>query len=186
MKTTVFESTNMASTKFAERIFDAVAEKDIENGTFGYLNGLADGETVIYNFVAGLKKGEDVVVVDHPAWTEDECRITNQRKDKFINEAGIPFRVRRVKKTDEFGITVEGFTDTTKQMVNDTADFTDSPIYLTVDTSGKLIASKTKTANTDFEATIMRKRIIGAVLSTPLRNYGYSNPIYEAKITTLV
>ena len=36
-KMTVFESTNMKSSRFAERIFDAVAEEDIENGTFGYL-----------------------------------------------------------------------------------------------------------------------------------------------------
>ena len=77
-KYTVFESTNMGSTKYAERIFDAVAEKDIENGTFGYLDGLADGESVIYKFVEGFKAGEPVVVVDNPAWKEDESKITKQ------------------------------------------------------------------------------------------------------------
>ena len=54
MAYTVFESTNMASTKYAERIFDAVSTEDIENGTFGYLDGLADGEDVTYNFVPAL------------------------------------------------------------------------------------------------------------------------------------
>ena len=39
---TVFESVNMKSTHYAERIFDAVATEDIENGTFGYLDGLDD------------------------------------------------------------------------------------------------------------------------------------------------
>ena len=61
---TVFESTNMGSTHYAERIFDAVATTDVENGTFGYLDGLADGESNIYKFVAGTKEGEPVVVVD--------------------------------------------------------------------------------------------------------------------------
>ena len=39
----VFESTNMGTTKYAERIFDAVFTEDVENGTFGYLDGLEDG-----------------------------------------------------------------------------------------------------------------------------------------------
>lgn len=185
-KYTVFESTNMASTRYAERIFDAVADKDIENGTFGYLDGLADGETVIYNFVAGYKKGEDIVVVDNPAWTEDESRITNQRRDKYINEAGVPFRVRSIKKRDEFSVTIEGVSEATRELVSGTVDFSDSPVYLTIDTStGKLSASAEKTDDTDFEATVLRKRISGALLFTPLRNYGYSAPIYEAKVTTL-
>lgn len=195
-KYTVFESTNMASTKYAERIFDAVADKDIENGTFGYLNGLADGESVIYNFVAGYKKGEDIVVVDNPAWTENESKITNQRRDKYINEAGVPFRVRSIKKRDEFAITIEGITEATRTLLTNPTD-KDAPIYLTIDeNTGKLVASTTTKATVaetddstdtsiDFEATIMRKRMVGGLLSTPLRNYGYSNPIYEAKITTL-
>ena len=185
-KYTVFESTNMASTKYAERIFDAVADKDIENGTFGYLDGLVDGETVIYNFVAGYKKGKDIVVVDNPAWTEDACRITNQRRDKYINEAGMPFRVRSVKKRDEFAVTIEGVTEATRDLVSGAVNFSDSPIYLTVDANtGKLVASEKTTSDADFEATVMRKRIVSALYSTPLRNYGYSNPIYEAKVTTL-
>ena len=185
-KYTVFESTNMASTKYAERIFDAIADQDIENGTFGYLNGLADGETVIYNFVAGYKKGEDIVVVDNPAWTEDESRITNQRRDKYINEAGVPFRVRSIKKRDEFAVTIEGVSEATRELVSGAVDFSDAPIYLTIDAkTGKLVASENKVTDADFEATVMRKRIVGALLSTPLRNYGYSNPIYEAKVTTL-
>ena len=57
---------------------------------------------------------------------------------------------------------------------------------MTIDAkTGKLVASENKVTDADFEATVMRKRIVGALLSTPLRNYGYSNPIYEAKVTTL-
>ncbi|MDQ9813232.1 hypothetical protein RFZ01_02060, partial [Acinetobacter pittii] len=78
-----------------------------------------DGESNIYKFVVGTKEGEPVVVVDQPAWTEDTCRITNQRKDKFINEAGVPFRVRVVKKNDEFGITAEGITSATRERLKE-------------------------------------------------------------------
>ena len=113
MAYTVFESTNMASTKYAERIFDAVAATDIEVGTFGYLDGLATGEVNTYNFVKGTKSGltiGDIVVVDNPVWTEDTSRITNQRKDKFIIPAGTRFRARVVRKNDEFAESIDGFT----------------------------------------------------------------------------
>ncbi len=187
MKYAVVESTNMGSTHYAERIFDAVADKDIENGTFGYLDGLADGESVIYKFVPGLKDGEKIVMVDNPAWTEDESRITNQRRDQYINKAGTPFRVRVIKKLDEFALTIEGFSDSSKKQISDNADFNDTPIYLTVNAAtGKLDASGTPTSGAAFEAKVMRKRMIGAVLSTPIRNYGYSNAIYEVKVTTLI
>lgn len=186
-KYTVFESTNMGSTKFAERIFDAVSDKDIENGTFGYLEGLADGESVIYKFKAGFKAGEPVVVVDNPAWKEDTSRLTNQRRDKYINEAGVPFRVRVVKKLDEFAVTIEGVTEATRNVVTGVSDFTAKPVYLGVDeTTGKLIASLTKDEENPMIAQVMRKRMVGAVLSTPLRNYGYANGIYEVKVITLV
>lgn len=185
-KYTVFESTNMGSTKYAERIFDAVAEKDIENGTFGYLDGLADGESVIYKFVEGFKAGEPVVVVDNPAWKEDESKITNQRRDQYINEAGVPFRVRVVKKLDEFAITIEGITNGTRSAVTSVTDFAENPVYVTIDATGKLVAATSKTADAAFEAQVMRKRMVGAVVSTPLRNYGYANGIYEAKVTALV
>ena len=173
---TVFESTNMGSTHYAERIFDAVATTDVENGTFGYLDGLADGESNIYKFVAGTKEGEPVVVVDQPAWTEDTCRITNQRKDKFINEAGTPFRVRVVKKNDEFAITAEGITS--REQLKEKA-------FLTIDSTGKLKASATTTAKAIMEATVERKRITGGTIATAAHNYGYSRTIYEAKVKTL-
>ena len=167
---TVFESTNMGSTHYAERIFDAVATTDVENGTFGYLDGLADGEST--------KEGEPVVVVDQPAWTEDTCRITNQRKDKFINEAGTPFRVRVVKKNDEFAITAEGITSDSREQLKEKA-------FLTINATGKLKASATTTAKAIMEATVERKRITGGTIATAAHNYGYSRTIYEAKVKTL-
>ena len=43
MKYTVFESSNMQSVgHHSKRIFSAVADVDIENGTFGYIDELAD------------------------------------------------------------------------------------------------------------------------------------------------
>ena len=75
---TVFESVNMASTKYAERIFDCVCDEDVDNGTFGYMGELVDRN--IYKFVKGTKAGEKVLVVDVPAWDEDESSVLNQRR----------------------------------------------------------------------------------------------------------
>lgn len=175
----VFESVNMKSTHYAERIFDAVATVDIENGTFGYLDGLDDNEDVIYKFKKGSATGKQVVVVDQPAWNPDECKITNQRKDNFIIKAGTPFRVRVVAFNDEFAISVDGFTSATQS----TADVGK---FLTIDaTTGKLVVGDSTTSAAKFEATIMRKRIQGATLVTVANTYGYSRTMYEAKVTTL-
>lgn len=179
-KRTVFESTNMASTKYAERILDAIAEEDIENGTFGYLGELAEGEEVTYNFIKGAVAGKQIVVVDNPAWDPDTCRIENQRKDKYIIPAGTRFRVRVIKLGDNFGITAEGITPETREILKG-----EDKIYLTIDATGKLIAKTSATEGALMEAEVERKRKCGATLVTNVRTYGYSNIMYEAKVKTL-
>ncbi len=181
----VFESTNMASTKYAERIFDAVATANVENGTFGYLDGLATGEAVTYNFKAGTKNGlkiGDIVVADQPAWTEDTSRITNQRKDKFVIGAGVRFRARTVKKNDEFAVSIDGFTSATQSVVTGTTNFTTTAVYVSIDsTTGKLVAATTKPSGV-IVGQIMRKRITGGTLVTTANTYGYKRDMYEIKI----
>lgn len=185
-KHTVFESVNMASTEYATRIFDAVAQTDIENGTFGYLNGLADVDGVIYNFVAGTTSGlsdGDIVVVDNPAWSEDTTRRTNQRRDKYIIPAGTPFRVRVIAKNDEFGITAEGFTAATKSIVTAVTNFKTNNITVSIDAStGKLVA-KSGASTGIVVGKVMRVRKEGDTIITSLRTYGYSTDIYEIKVT---
>lgn len=199
----VFDSTNMRATHFAERIFDCVSDEDIENGTFGYLGELADRN--IYKFVKGAKDGEAVVVVNQPAWTEDTCRTSNQRRDKFIIPAGTPFRVFAVHEGDEFGITIEGISSATQNIVGSETDFAANDVFLTIGTDGKLVASTTapavasgddvveldgstttgQAAFVPMVARIERKRMMGATLVTPLREYGYANAMYEARIKVL-
>lgn len=175
----VFESTNMKSTKGAERIFDAVSTVDIENGTFGYLNGLASGESVVYNFAKGTSAGKTVVVVDQPAWTEDESMRSKQRKDQYIIPAGTKFRVRVVALNDEFAINSATVTSATVAALLVGA-------YLTIDaTTGELVAKSTVTTTPIMEATVMRKHVQGATLVTSANTYGYSTELFEAKITTL-
>lgn len=175
----VFESTNMASTHYAERILDAVADVDVENGTFGFLNGIADGESVIYNFVAGTRDGEQVVVADQPAWSEDTSRITNQRRDKFVIPAGTPFRVRVVKKGDEFATAIEGVTVATQEKMQKGA-------FVTIDaTTGKLVAAEAANGSATFEGEVMRERIVGGTISTNIRDYGYATKLYEVKVKKL-
>lgn len=175
----VFESTNMRATHYAKRIFDCVCDKDVENGMFGYMDGLAEGQSHIYNFVAGVKEGKQVVVVNQPAWTEDECSRTNQRKDKFYIPAGTPFRVFCVDMDDEFAITKECATA-------DTRDNLDVKKFLTIDNAtGKLKVADAATEGAVMEAEVMRKRVQGDTLVTGLRTYGYSNMMYTAKINVL-
>ena len=174
----VFESTNMASTHYAERIFDAVCNVDVENGTFGYLEGLADGYSHIYNFKAGVKEGEFVVVSDQPAWSEDTSRMTNQRKDNFVIKAGTPFRVRVVKKNDEFAISAEGFTPATMEAA-------DKDKYVTIDESGKLAVANAPVDGAVMNGKIMRTRVMGGIVQTAVRDYGYSRKMYEIKVETL-
>ena len=175
----VFESTNMASTHYAERIFDAVADVDIENGTFGYLDELKDGFSHIYNFKVGTKKGAFVVVVDQPVWTEDTSRMTNQRKDKFIIPAGTPFRVRTVKERDEFAIAAEGFTPATRNSA-------DKDKYVTIDSAtGKLVVADAPVDGAAMNGKIMRTRVMGNVVTTAIREYGYSRKMYEIKVEAL-
>ena len=174
MAYTVFESTNMASTKFAERIFDAICDVDVENGTFGYLEELADGYSHIYNFKAGFKEGADVVVVDQPAWTEDECRITNQRKDKFICAAKTPFRVRVVKVRDEFALSSNGFAG--EPAVDK---------FVSIDAAGKLAVADAAVEGAAMVGKIMRKRTMGGVLVTTAHKYGHASEMYTVKVESL-
>ena len=180
---TVFSSTNMASTKYAERIFDCICDEDIDNGTFGYMDKLVDRN--IYKFVKGTKAGEKVLVADQPAWNEDESSVLKQRRNRFYIPAGTPFRARVVKVNDEFGITIEGVSAATQSVVTEQTDFMANDVFLTVGNDGKLVASDSSTDGAIMEARIERKRLMGAKLVTPLRQYGSDNFMYEARIKTL-
>lgn len=176
----VFESTNMKSSRFAERIFDAVAAEDIENGTFGYLDGQEEEGSHVYKFKKGFKDGETVVVADQPAWKEDYRRTADMRRDKFVIPAGTRFRVRVVAKNDEFAITIEGVTATTRDKMKIGA-------YLTIDeTTGKLAAAKTVAEGSSvMKAVVERKRIVGGTLATTAHNYGCANEMFTARVKVL-
>ena len=179
MAYTVFESVNMKSTRGAEFILDAVSDKDVENGTFGYLDGLVEGETHVYNFVNGTAVGKQVVVADNPAWDEDTCRKTNQRKDKYIIPAGVRFRVRVVAMGDTFGISIDGVTEGSRdKMVKDA--------FVTIDTSGKLIAANVTTTDAVMEAVVERIRSVGGAIVAAAHTYGHKYKMYECKINQLV
>ena len=189
-KYNVFESTNMRSTgRYSARIFDAVATTDIENGTFGYLDGLNEDGGVVYKFVAGTKEGlkaGDVVVADNPAWDADNGMITNQRKDKYIIPAGTVFRARVIEKNDEFATAIEGVTAGTRSVVTAVTNFVTTKVYVTIDAStGKLAATTTAPQSGIMVGQIMRKRISGGKLVTTAHTYGYATDLYVVKVTAL-
>lgn len=171
---TVAETTNLRAVHYAARIFDAVADFDIDNGTMGYLDGLADGFTHIYNFKAGTKDGATVVMAHNPEWTEDTSRMINQRKDKFFIPAGTPFRAFVIDKDDEFALSTEGFVG---------APEVDK--YVSINADGKLEVADTPVDGTAMVGKIMRTRVMGSVINTAIRDYGYSRKMYDVKVETL-
>lgn len=170
----VFESTNMASTHYAERIFDCVCVENVENGMFGHMEGVKTEGGVVYNFVKGLKEGYPVLVVDQPAWTEDTSRMTNQRKDKFYVPAGTVFRARVVKVNDEFALSSEGFVG--KPAIDK---------YVSVDANGKLAVADAPVEGAVMVGKIMRKRQVGSTLVTGVRTYGYARVMHTVKVESL-
>ena len=174
MKYSVCETTNLRCVHYAERIWDAVADFDVENGMIGYLDGLRDDGGVIYNFKAGTSEGKAVVLAHNPEWTEDTSRMTNQRKDKFFIEAGIPFRAYTLKEGDEFALSLEGFSGEPEVGK-----------YVSVDANGKLEVADAAAEGAVMVGKIMRKRQIGSTLVTDIRAYGYSRMMYTVKVESL-
>ena len=171
----VCETTNLRAVHYAERIWDAVSDVDIDNGTLGYLDGQFEDGGVIYNFKAGTMEGKTPVLVHNPEWTEDTSRMTNQRKDKFFVPAGIPFRAFTLAEGDEFALSPEGF-----------AGEPEVGKYVTIDANGKLaIAGDTAPEGAVMVGKIMRKRQIGSTLVTGIRTYGYARMMYTVKVETL-
>lgn len=175
----VFESTNMLSTKGAKRILDAVCSEDVEQGCFGYLTGTDDIQT----FVKGFKAGEEIVVADNPAWDEvmvNGVKRSDVRRDKYVNKAGVPFRVRVVAKGDTFATAIEGVTSASKTAMKKDA-------FVTIDAeTGKLVAKATTTSDAAFEAVVDKERLVGGTITTAGQTiYGYSTKMYECTIKKL-
>ena len=171
---TVCETTNLRCVHYAERIWDAVSTEDVDNGTFGYLDGQVEEGGVIYNFVKGTKEGATPVLAHNPEWTEDTSRMTNQRKDKFTISAKVPFRAYILHEGDEFALSAEGFVGTPE-----------IGKYVTIDASGKLAVADTATEGVAMVGKIMRKRMDGSTLVTGVRTYGYSRMMYTVKVESL-
>lgn len=169
----VCETTNLRAVHYAERIWDAVSDVDVDNGTLGYLENPTDGG-VIYGFKAGTKEGASVVLVHMPEWTEDTSRMTNQRKDKFVNVKGVPFRAFTLAEGDEFALSTEGFVGTPE-----------IGKYVSIDGNGKLAVADAPVDGAAMVGKIMRKRQIGSTLVTGVRTYGYARMMYTVKVETL-
>jgi len=170
---TVCETTNLRATHYAARIFDCVADVDIDNGTFGYMDELAEGYSHVYNFKAGTKEGKQVVIAHNPEWTEDTSNRLNQRKDKFFIPAGTVFRAFVIDELDEFALSPEGFN---AEPVVDK--------FVTINANGKLDVVDSADGAV-MVGKIMRKRQIGSTLVTPLRPYGYARMMYDVKVESL-
>lgn len=174
----VLETTNMGATRYAERIFDCVADVDLDNGVIGHMEELAEGYTHIYKFVPGVKAGEPVLIVNNPAWSEDESRIECQRKDKFYIPAGTKFRAFVMKVTDEFAVNVACATPDTQEAMA-------VGKFVSVDEeTGKLVVADAAVEG-GFVGEIMRKRVQGGKIITPIRSYGRVHDMFTIKVKAL-
>ena len=171
---TVCETTNLRAVHYAERIWDGIADEDIDNGTIGYLDGQHEDGGFIYNFVKGVKENVSPVLVHMPEWSEDTSKRTNQRKDKFFNKAGVPFRCFTLHKGDEFSLSKDGFNG--KPEVGK---------YVVVNADGKLDVKDTAPDDAGMVGKIMRKRQIGSTLVTGVRTYGYQRMMYTVKVGSM-
>lgn len=170
----VCETTNLRAVHYAERIWDAICDVEIDNGTIGYIDGLADGYTHVYNFKAGTKEGMAPVLVHMPEWNADTSNRLNQRKDKFFNEANVPFRAFTLKEGDEFALSEHGFAGTPEVGK-----------FVSVDANGKLAVADAPVEGAVMVGEIMRKRQIGSTLVTNLRTYGYERMMYTVRVVSL-
>lgn len=168
------ETTNLRAVHYAERIWDGISDIDIDNGTLGYLDGQFEEGGVIYNFKAGTKEGAPVVLVHNPEWTEDTSRMTNQRKDKFFNKAGIPFRCFTLAVGDEFALSESGF-DGVPEIGK----------FVLINAEGKLTVADAAAEGAVMVGKIMRKRQIGSKLITGIRTYGYDRMMYTVKVESI-
>lgn len=171
---TVCETTSLRAVHYAERIWDGISENDIDNGTIGYLTEQHEEGGVIYNFETGTMEGKRPVLVHMPEWNYDTSRMTNQRKDKFYNEANVPFRCFTLHQGDEFALSKSGFNSEPEVGK-----------FVTVNANGKLDVADATTEGAVMVGKIMRKRQIGDTLVTPLRTYGYERMMYTVKVESL-
>ena len=171
---TVCETTNLRATHYVARIFDCVCDVDVDNGTFGYMDELAEGHSHVYNFKAGTKEGKQVVIAHNPEWTEDTSNRLNQRKDKFFIPAGTVFRAFVIDELDEVALSEQGFSGAPEVGK-----------YVTIDGNGKLVVADEATEGAAMVGKIMRKRQIGSTIVTPLRDYGYARMMYTVKAESL-
>lgn len=175
-KYAVFESTNMKAVHYGG-IADAVFTADIENGTFGYLDGLAtisgtEKHPVVYNFKKGVSVGKPVYVVNNPAWVENPHTLADQNRDQYIVPTGTAFRAFRVLPEDKFAVTREGFTENVA--VGDT---------VTIDgTTGKLKKLAQNGTASGISATIEYTRTIAGTRTLQNKN---GSLIYICKVNSV-
>lgn len=190
----VIESANMASTKYAEHIYDAVnATTDIENGTVGYITPTEATTGVIYPFTKGtngIKATSILVIVDQPAWDYDTCKITNQRLDKFIIKAGTPFRVRGIAKNDVIALNEACFESDAVTAAAATAGIVGGSLKIAKNsTTGKFSLSSATTVTLDAESKLVvaveAKRIEGATIVSTASIAGYKKTMYDLRVVSV-
>ena len=188
----VIDSSNMASTYRGDvHIYDAVSTENIENGTVGYITPTDTSEGVIYNFYKGTKDITDtsiIVIVDDPAWNYDTTRITNQRLDNFIIEAGNVFRVREIDKRDVFALNDACFESDVVAKLS--TGIVGGSLKIAEDsTTGKFSLSSDTAVTLDSDSKLVvaveNKRTVGGLITSNANSRGYVRDMYELRVVSV-
>lgn len=176
MSYAVFESVNMASTRGAARIFDAVCATDVQNGTIGYISFAAKNNG-FYTFTAGVKEGETIVIVDQPAFDAECSRLAKNHRSNFIVKANTPFTVRELKKNDVIGIS--------DYSIKDNSGLAVEHFVKVADEDGTMTYSAVTTPDAKVEFTVEGVRMSGGAIAGKKGMVGKQVKIVELRLTKI-
>ena len=84
-----------------------------------------------------------------------------------------------MKVTDNFSTAIEGFTVETREAAA-------AEKYATIDAAtGKLVVADAPDDGAIMNAKIEKTRMLGGVLNTPVRNYGYARKMYDLRVESM-
>lgn len=111
---TVVETSKLAAVRGGAHIWSLIAEEEIDNGQYGYVDTLdteVEGqETYTFGtFDASSLNKHRLVLVANPEWSYDECKRINQALSNYTNAAGVPFRGFDLIEGDVFAVSEDGF-----------------------------------------------------------------------------
>jgi len=91
-------------------IYNVQSADALENGSIGYLNGLASGEKEVYAFAkyaTATITTKKAVLIAHPEIMDNESTMALRRLSGFVNTAATPVRAYELAVGDIFSVSAD-------------------------------------------------------------------------------